>query len=100
MYEPVRAVAGPKWSLEVLVLIAQEGPINYTDIEDRLQTSSDVVTDRLETLREYNLIERDERSQRDVRYTITEEGNAVFEHVEEIRSLLEKSEETNFSKGD
>lgn len=91
MYESVRTVAGPKWSLEVLMLIAQEGPINYTDIEEQLATSSDIVTDRLETLREYNLIERDERSQRDVRYTITQEGDAVFEHAEEIRSHLEKS---------
>lgn len=91
MYESLREVLGPKWSLEVLLLIAREGPINYTDIEDQLQTSSDVVAARLKTLLEYDLIERNERSQRDVRYSITEKGSGVFEQVDQIHTLLNES---------
>lgn len=89
MYEPVRDVVGPKWSLEILHLL-NEGPewINYMEIESEVQTSSDVVSDRLSLLNEYNLIEKQRKSQRDVRYSINQRGEKVLEQADEIHSIV------------
>lgn len=88
MYGNVRRVFGPKWTLEILALLENEGTLNYSDVESRIETSSDVVTERLQTLREYTLIERVERSSRDVRYSITDNGRRVLECVYEINTIL------------
>lgn len=89
MEESVRTVLGPKWSLELLSLLAEEGSLNYSDIEGQFPTSSDIVTERLQTLNEAGLIDRTARSQRDVQYTITKDGKAVLQLVREIESYLE-----------
>jgi len=92
MYEPVRDVVGPKWTLEILHLLSQEGTsgwMNYTQIESGVEeTSSDVVSDRLSVLQQHNLIERTEKSSRDVRYSITPEGESVLAHAQEIDSII------------
>lgn len=88
MYERVRAIFGPMRTLEILSLLDAEGTLNYSNIEDRAATSSDVVSDRLQTLRRLGLIKRVERSSRDVRYSITEKGRAVLVRANEIESLL------------
>lgn len=88
MYGSVRRIFGPKWTLEILALLENEGTLNYSDVESRIETSSDVVTERLQTLREYTLVERVERSSRDVRYSITDNGRRVLECVNEIDAIL------------
>jgi DNA-binding HxlR family transcriptional regulator len=88
MYGGVRAVLGPKWSLEVLDLLSAEGPLNFTDIERAFETSTDVITRRLRLLEEHGLIERTARSSRDVRYAITEDGRAVLDRAAEIANRL------------
>ena len=88
MYGGVRAVLGPKWSLEVLDLLSAEGPLNFTDIEEAFETSADVITRRLRLLEDHGLIERTPHSSRDVRYTITEDGQAVLDRVVEIADRL------------
>lgn len=88
MYGSVRTVLGPKWTLEILALLENEGTLNYSDVEDELETSSDIVSERLQTLRKYALIERVERSSRDVRYSITENGCRVLDCVNELDAIL------------
>lgn len=88
MYGSVRAVLGPKWTLEILALLQDEGTLNYSDVEDQIDTSSDIVTGRLQTLREHSLVERVERSSRDVRYSITDNGRRVLDCVNEIDAIL------------
>lgn len=92
MYESVREVIGPKWTLEILQILSQKGAsswMNYTEIESEVEdTSSDVVSNRLLVLKQHNLIERKERSQRDVRYSITSEGESVLYHAKEINSMV------------
>jgi len=92
MYEPVRDVVGPKWTLEILHLLSQEGTsgwLNYTKIESEVDdTSSDIVSDRLSVLQQHNLIERNERSSKDVRYSITPDGESVLRHAREINSMV------------
>jgi len=89
MYKPVREVMGPKWSLEILRILSDEsGWMNYMDIESELQTSSDVVSDCLSRLIEYDLVEKKRRSQRDVRYSINQRGEEVLRHANEIYSIV------------
>ena len=80
---------GPKWSLEILRILSDEsGWMNYMDIESELQTSSDVVSDCLSRLIEYDLVEKKRRSQRDVRYSINQRGEEVLRHANEIYSIV------------
>jgi DNA-binding HxlR family transcriptional regulator len=99
MYEPVRDVVGPKWSLEILNLLSEEGSsgwINYIEIESAVEeTSSDVVSDRLSVLQEYNLIDRDEKSSKDVRYSITAKGELVLSHADKINSTISQYSSTS-----
>lgn len=88
MYEDVRRVVGPKRTLEILSLLSRQGTLNYTDIEQEIDTSSDVVSSSLDTLVEYGLAKRMRESQRDVRYAITEKGRTFLQNVNEIDVLL------------
>jgi DNA-binding HxlR family transcriptional regulator len=89
MYETVRAVVEPKWSLEILATLAAESPQNFSQIERQFDTSNDVITARLRLLVEYELVERSEYTVKDVRYSVTERGEATLELVEELETLLE-----------
>lgn len=88
MYESVRAVLRPKWSLEILVMLADAGTLNYTEVETELSTSSDVVSERLQLLTKYGLVKRREHSSRDVRYSITDDGREILNRVDELESRL------------
>jgi DNA-binding HxlR family transcriptional regulator len=91
MYGTVRDIIGPKWSLEILHILSENtgsGWMNYTEIETDVETSPDVVSDCLSTLADNELIERKKKSQRDVRYRITQTGETVLHHVDEINSIL------------
>jgi len=88
MYEDVRRVVGPKRTLEILSLLSRQGTLNYTDIEQEIDTSSDVVSSSLDTLVEYGLTKRMRESQRDVRYAITKKGRALLQNINEIDTLL------------
>lgn len=88
MSESVRSVLGPKWSLEILTLLGEAETLNYTEIEDEIPTSSDVVSQRLQLLGRYGLLTRTEHGPQDVRYSITEDGRGVLKHVRRIESRL------------
>ena len=89
MCEAVQRVIRPKRSLEVLALLTESGPLNYGEVEDRIETSSDVVSSRLSLLVEYGLAKRDERSPRDVQYSATAKGETVLDRIENLNDLLE-----------
>lgn len=89
MYEAVRAVVGTKWTLEILDLLSSNGPANFTEIESELDTSPDVLSEKLQLLAEHELLKRTERSSRDVRYSITEDGRELLQVLDGIASILE-----------
>lgn len=89
MYEAVRAVVGTKWTLEILDFLSTDGPANFTEIESEFDTSPDVLSEKLQLLVEHRLLERTERSSRDVRYSIAEDGRQLLDILDEITSILE-----------
>lgn len=89
MYEDLRRVIGPKRTLEILRLLSQEGILNYSDIESKVETSSDVISTGLNTLVTYGLVERTEESKRNVRYTVTDRGNDFLDKIDEIDAFLD-----------
>ena len=91
MYSAVDKVVCPKRSLEILIYLSEHGKSNYTTVEDAVPTSSDIVTDRLETLQDFGLVEREERSSRNVRYSLTENGITFLSYLEEIDEFLQDS---------
>jgi DNA-binding HxlR family transcriptional regulator len=88
-HEELRELIGKQRTLEILELLEANGTLNYTDVERQIPTSSDVVADRLATLVEYGLLTRDERSAKDIRYSITEKGKAILEQVRTLESILD-----------
>lgn len=88
-YEALQEVVGKKRTLEILSLLADEGTLNYSDIADRVETSSDVISNSLDTLVELGLVDRIERSQRDVRYSITSNGEEFLEGLETLEARLQ-----------
>ncbi|WP_436347072.1 winged helix-turn-helix domain-containing protein [Natronorubrum sp. FCH18a] len=87
-YDKVREVVGPKRTLEILELLDQKSPLNYSTIEKEISTSSDTISKRLDVLTDYNLVVRDEQSKKDVRYSITETGEEVLEKVRKVSYIL------------
>jgi len=88
-HEELRELVGKQRTLEILELLEANGTLNYTDVERQIPTSSDVVADRLATLVEYGLLTRDERSAKDIRYSITEKGKAILEQIRTLESILD-----------
>lgn len=88
-YDEVREVVGPKRTLEILELLEEEGPLNFSAIEEEVPTSSDTISKRLAVLAEYNLVVRDERSKKDVKYSITTRGEEVLNSIRELVDILE-----------
>ena len=87
-YEALRTVVGRKRPLEILSIVAEDEPLNFTDIEARVETSSDVVSESLEILTRYGLVERTEKSRQDVQYSTTKKGKTVLESANDLESLL------------
>ena len=88
-HEELRELIGKQRTLEILELLEANGTLNYTDVERQIPTSSDVVADRLATLVESGLLTRDERSAKDIRYSITEKGKAILEQIRTLESILD-----------
>jgi DNA-binding HxlR family transcriptional regulator len=88
-HEELRELFGKQRTLEILELLESDGTLNYTDIERRISTSSDVVSDRLATLVEYELLTRNEQSPKNIRYSITEKGKQILEQTRNLEELLD-----------
>ena len=89
--EGVREILGRKRTVEILDYLSGGEPSNYSDIEDALDTSSDTLSDSLDLLRNHGLVERDERSKKDVRYEITGKGERFLKGVRELEEILSEN---------
>ncbi|MEZ3118212.1 winged helix-turn-helix transcriptional regulator [Halobaculum sp. MBLA0147] len=92
VFESVRELVAPKRTLEVLQLLAEDGPLRFGELEDSVDTSSDTLTQSLTTLVEYDLIDREERNRRNVSYRVTEFGGDVLSQVRSLETDLEPDE--------
>ena len=90
MSDRLREVLCPKWGLEIVRLLEEEGVHNYSEIEEKFDTSSDVISDRLRELVAVGLLNRNERSPRDVRYTITADGQELIQILDDAHRLLDE----------
>ena len=88
MVDTVRKILCPKWSIEILRLLTEDSPQNYSDIAEEFDTSSDIIVDRLQQLVEAGLLERDERSKKDVQYAVTALGEELISILEDADALL------------
>lgn len=87
-HDQLRNLIGKQRTLEVLDLLAADGPLNYTAVEAQINSSSDVISDRLTILVDHGLITRDEHSRKDVRYEITDRGEEFLSRIAAAESLL------------
>jgi DNA-binding HxlR family transcriptional regulator len=92
VFESVRKLVAPKRTLEVLQLLAEDGPLRFGELEDSVDTSSDTLTQSLTTLVEYDLIDREERNRRNVSYRVTEFGGDILSQVRSLETDLESDE--------
>lgn len=88
MPDDIRKIICPKWSLEILQFLAEDSPQNYSRIETEFDTSSDVVVERLQLLVNAGLLERTEKSSKDVQYSITSDGEELVDLLEEVNAQI------------
>jgi len=87
--EDVRKLIGRKRTMEVLELLISSKSLHYSEIENSVDTSSDMITDALDLLCKHELVERIEENPRKVRYEPTETGRDFIQAVEKIEEILE-----------
>ena len=87
--EDVRKIIGRKRTMEVLELLISSKSLHYSEIENSVDTSSDMITDALDLLCKNELVERIEENPRKVRYEPTETGRDFIQAVEKIEEILE-----------
>jgi DNA-binding HxlR family transcriptional regulator len=90
MYGELRDVLCRKWGLEILHFLAEEGTHNYSEIETEFDTSSDIISDRLQHLSSVGLLIRDKKSHKDVRYSISPDGKKLLQRLSELQPLLDE----------
>ncbi|WP_442904937.1 winged helix-turn-helix transcriptional regulator [Haladaptatus sp. CMSO5] len=87
-YEPVQNIIKQKRVLEVLDFLQSNGELRFTELLQRIETSSDVLSRCLQLLTCYKLISRSEKNPRHVTYRITERGSTFLVKLEELELLL------------
>ena len=90
MPDDIREILCRKWALEILRFLNEQGIQNYSKIEAEYDTSSDVISERLQELVNAGLLTRDERTPKDVRYAITANGEELLELLGDVHRLLEE----------
>lgn len=86
--EDVRDLIGRKRTLEILELLSEQGTLNYSEIEDTINSSSETISTALKLLVNHGLVQRNEQSPRNVQYEPTESGNEILDILEEIDRIL------------
>lgn len=87
-YGAVRRVLKRKRTIEILDYLSENGAKNYTEIENSFEASSDTISNTLSLLDEYQLINRREKTKKNVRYETTDRGEELLELVREINKIL------------
>lgn len=88
----VREILGRKRTLEILDYLSDGDIRNYSEIEHKLETSTDTITESLNVLRNYGLIARNEVSKKDVRYRITQKGERFLEVTRTLEAVLSEAD--------
>lgn len=89
-FEGLYAVFRLKHSMEVLSLLVDNGESRFSEIERRIDASSDVTTRVLDKLCELELADRREANPRTVYYEVTELGREFYREASELESRLKK----------
>lgn len=92
-FETVADVLGKKRTLEVLCTVEEKRPARYSAIDEAVETSSDIVTNRLGLLVQYGVLARREKNKRNVTYDLTTRGEALLDYLREIEVLLNRGAE-------
>ncbi|MFQ3476674.1 helix-turn-helix transcriptional regulator [Halonotius sp. F2-221B] len=87
--DAVRDLIGRKRTIEILELLISSESLHYSEIENSVDTSSDMITDTLDLLCKHELVERIEENPRRVKYKPTETGRDFIQAVEKIEEILE-----------
>lgn len=77
-----------KWTLPLLRLLDEEGETNFNVMVEDLDISSSTLTDTMDLLMEYGLIDRNELKRTDIRYDLTSEGELFLDKIQELEQLL------------
>lgn len=86
--EDVRTVVGRKRTYEILNYLSSSDGENFTEITAEIDSSSDTIWQTLNILCEHELVERQERSAKDVRYLITPKGEQVLKQIIRLEETL------------
>lgn len=86
--DDVRDLVGRKRTIEILTLLVTSGGLRYSEVENMVDTSSDVVIDVLELLCEHGLVERIEKNPKNVEYKATRTGREFVDAVKEVEAIL------------
>lgn len=85
----MRKLVGRKRTLEILELISEKEALNYSEIEQEIESSSDTIVTSLDHLVEYGLVERDEQTKKNVIYSVSERGDEFLRIMVLLEELLE-----------
>jgi DNA-binding HxlR family transcriptional regulator len=91
--EDIEKVVGRKRTFEILDYLSTDQTRNFSEIEAEIDSSSDTVWQTLELLVDYGLIERQKRSEKDVRYLLTSDGEVVLGCLNELSEILTQRSE-------
>lgn len=91
--EDVRTIVRRKRTYDILEYLSGTSGRNYSEIASEIESSSDTVTQTLDLLCEYGLVERNRRSKKDVEYEITPEGDEFLATIEQLVTLLSSESE-------
>ena len=92
-FERVREIFAPKRTLEVLQVVAENGPLRYGEVADAVDTSSDTLSRSLDSLVVYGLLQRNAENQRRVSYELTQLGQDVLQQAERLEDELQSQKD-------
>jgi DNA-binding HxlR family transcriptional regulator len=90
-FEDLQMITSRKRSLEILIYLSDAETRNYSEIEDRIDSSSATISETLSLLQEYDLVERNKRSAKDIRYRLTAKGDRFLSGLRDLAELLSET---------
>lgn len=91
--DDVRTLMRRKRTYEILDYLSGSEGRNFTEIATEINSSTDTIWQTLELLCEYDLVDRRERSAKNVRYVITSKGKQVHEEIDKLGEILSSKTE-------
>lgn len=87
-YRTLSDILGRKFSIAILDTLYKEDKMRNRDLKDKLDPSTDSLSDTLDLLEEMDLIERNEKNKTRVYYMLTDKGHIVVERIREISEQI------------